>query len=133
MTKEQRRPRPRLFDLVALNDHAMEVMNLGDAADPMFEGSRYRVLVYALFWGAWKGARVRIVSSGGGTVAACEDVTAALCLQYLARHGADEEVRRLGNPIRNDQRPGATRNTKGREIINLGVIDAEVIEERDEK
>lgn len=129
MSQEQRRPRPRMFDLVALNESAMETMNLGDAADPQFEAPRYRVLIYALFWGAWKGARVRVVSSGGGTVAACEDVTSALCLQYLARHGRDEEVRRLGHPVRNDQRPGATKNTKGREVINIGVIDVEVIEE----
>lgn len=81
--------RPRMFDLVAINEETREVMNLGHPSEHVEESVRYRVLVHAMFWGAWQGKRVRIISSTGSTVAACTDVTAALATQYVAKHGKD--------------------------------------------
>lgn len=78
-----------MFDLVAINEETREVMNLGHPSEHVEESVRYRVLVHAMFWGAWQGKRVRIISSTGSTVAACTDVTAALATQYVAKYSKD--------------------------------------------
>lgn len=119
-----------IFELDAVNDDAFERLPLGRSADHIGESPRYRVLIHAMFWGAWKGKRVRLLATSHPSAKACEDVTDALAATYLLRHPGDEEVRRVvaapTDPM--SLRSRSKRTTMREEVV----IDAEFEEIDDE-
>jgi len=118
------------MELTALEDESMQRIDLGGASASTSPDSnaRYRVLVHALFWGQWKGKKIRVVATSHPTARVYEDVTVAAAIAYLRQHPDDTDVRVVtGNIKTNTSRPIQPSRRAQAEFTDVIDVDFEIV------
>lgn len=68
-----------------------------------------RVLIFSLYWGVWKGTRMRIVAGGTPESLHSKDVTEDAINDYLAKNPTDEAAKQVltDQPRETNKRPAS--------------------------